>query len=67
MIVDIRNYHNIILWILIDFRNLELLVKHRITLSKYTSHIIDKQIDKGWKNIKGQPLLTKKSDVQQIS
>ncbi len=67
MVFDIRNRHNIILWILIDFRNLELLVKHRITLSKCTSQIIDEQIDKGQKHITGEPLLTKKSDVQQIS
>jgi hypothetical protein len=62
MIFDIRNCHNIILWILIDFRNLELLVKHPHHFTK----IIDKPIDKGWKHIKGEPLLTKKSDVQQI-
>jgi hypothetical protein len=46
MIFDIKNYHNIILWILIDFRNLELLVKQPMTLPKCTSQIIDNQIDK---------------------
>jgi hypothetical protein len=63
MIFDIKNYHNIILWILIDFRNLELLVKQPMTLPKCTSQIIDNQIDKEWKHIIGEPLLTKKSDV----
>jgi hypothetical protein len=58
-----QNCHNISLWILIDFRNLELLVKHPIILPKCTSQIIDKQIDKGWKHIMSEPLLTKKSDV----